>query len=109
MRPFFDHSEILSKSAQPALHLLKLNYNIDMKTQKGYVIPAVLIVILLIIAGFVTFGMEQAKAPTIDETPLSAEPTPVILKSPSENSTTTATTTATTSIEMDIGGEPILQ
>ena len=79
-----------------------------MKTQKGYILPAVLIVVLLIIAGFVTFGLEKAESPVVEQKPPVTIQKPVVVDN--DNSTTTATTSiATTSIEMDIGGEAIIQ
>lgn len=90
--------------------MMKLDYNRDMKTHKGYIIPALLIVVLLIVAGFVTFGLQKTEAPIVDESPSKNTPVFVPQKPSVETSTTTqASTTATTSVEMDIGGEAIIR
>ncbi len=43
----------------------------NMKTQKGYILPIVLIVILLTLAGFFIFSVKDQKSPVAEEMPVS--------------------------------------
>ncbi len=67
-----------------------------MKTQKGYILPIILIVLLLGLAGFFLFTSQPVESPVLDETPLVATTTPI------------ATTTISNTNNEDIGGEEII-
>lgn len=61
-----------------------------MKTQKGYILPIILIVLLLGLAGFFLFTSQPVESPVVEDTPVMA-----------------TTTTTTTSISNDINNEDI--
>lgn len=67
-----------------------------MKTQKGYILPIILIVILLGLAGFFLFSSNPVESPVVDEAPVIQATT-----------TQTVTDTATNTNNEDIEGEEI--
>ena len=66
-----------------------------MKTQKGYILPIILIVLLLVLAGFFLFSSIPAESPVIEDTPSVVATTTVI----------EATSTPKEVNNEDIGGE----
>lgn len=68
----------------------------DMKTQNGYIVPVILVVLLLVLAGFFLFSGKYAESPTIES--------PVATSTPSATTSPVSTSTADLSDEEE--GEP---
>ena len=82
-----------------------------MRTQTGYIIPVILIIILLTLTGFVTFGIKTtSKEPVPTSQPKTSEPIPVPSQMPIQDSPDVEEMiVSTTTLETDIGGEEIVQ
>lgn len=77
-----------------------------MKTQKGYILPIILVIILLILAGFIIFTQKQVIAPESEESLFATSTTDIVdspatttINSTEEVSNDTPVSTSTESSE----------
>lgn len=84
-----------------------------MHTNKGYIIPIILILILLLLAGVFIFNQKQAESPTVEDTfapiatstPSQLIPVSTSTEENEDEDDTSATTTASTTVDISLVGE----
>ncbi len=84
-------------------------------TQKGYIVPLVMIVLLLGLAGYFLFAGEPVESPIVEQAPTTQTQAPVVPRpNPTDTGSTTdeddgdepiATTTASTTVDIEAGLE----